>query len=219
MTILAHLKKIDLFRGLGDEALKELSENSRVITLVPRQTLFSEGSEGLYFYVLLSGSIRVFKTAPDGKESTIKFIIPGEFFAETVLTGLTHYPATAAAAVDATVLAIHRESFWAILERREWRDAFIASLFGKLRYLTDRIQYLTSFDVEERFFRFLMDTYGKRETYDIPLPKKDIASAIGTIPETFSRLMQRLGNDGTIKWERNRLMLKKGFWEEYRRDW
>ena len=67
--------------------------------------------------------------------------------------------------------------------------------------------------MEDRFFRFLISTYGKKDEYDILIPKKDIASAIGTIPETFSRLILRLTKMGIIAWKKNRLIMKDGFWE------
>ena len=67
-------------------------------------------------------------------------------------------------------------------------------------------------DVEDRFFDFLEEHYGRREDYRIPLTKKDVAAAIGTIPETFSRLLLRLKEQGTGSWEGERLRLTPGFW-------
>ena len=76
---------------------------------------------------------------------------------------------------------------------------------------TERILSLTSRDVEERFFAFLEEQYGRRERYTIPMSKKDVAAAIGTIPETFSRLLQRLKAEG-LHWDGEELILTKGFW-------
>jgi CRP-like cAMP-binding protein len=52
--------------------------------------------------------------------------------------------------------------------------------------------------VEERFIRSLLEQYGKKNEYYIPLSKKDIASAIGTIPETLSRLLNRMRREGNL---------------------
>jgi CRP/FNR family transcriptional regulator len=83
----------------------------------------------------------------------------------------------------------------------------------KQRYLAGRILYLTAYDVEERFFRFLAEHYGREYSYDIAISKKDLASAIGTIPETLSRLIQRLTSRKVIRWEGSRLELTDGFWK------
>jgi CRP/FNR family transcriptional regulator len=85
-------------------------------------------------------------------------------------------------------------------------------LMRKQRYLAERILYLTTRDVEDRFFDFLAEQYGRRESYDIPLAKKQVAAAIGTIPETFSRLLLRLKAEGIGSWEGERLSLAPGFW-------
>jgi CRP-like cAMP-binding protein len=83
----------------------------------------------------------------------------------------------------------------------------------KQRHLTDRILNLTLYDVEDRFFLFLQEQYGRREVYNITLSKKDIAAAIFTNPETFSRLLQRLRQNNILVWEQKKLTLQKGFWE------
>ena len=55
-------------------------------------------------------------------------------------------------------------------------------LLSRMLYLAERIVYVSAYDVEERFFRFLLERYGKKERYAITMPKKEIASAMGTVP-------------------------------------
>jgi len=212
--IMHALKESDLFKDLDTASLKELAELCRIHELKTKEVLFHEGFEGSHFYYLTKGALRLFKTSFEGEETTIKIIHPGEFFAEVVLFGSTTYPVTAIAVADSEVLALHRDSFLHMLESPGGRNGFIASLFRKLRFLSDRIHYLTAHDVEDRFFHFLSDNYGKQNHYTITIPKKDIASAIGTIPETFSRLILRLTKRGIIAWKENSLILKEGFWDE-----
>jgi CRP-like cAMP-binding protein len=214
MDIIKLLKNLDLFKNLNSQALSALSKNAIHRTLEPKETLFSEGFEGSFFYILLKGNIRVYKTSYDGKESTIKIINPGEFFAEAILFGRTHYPASATATELSEIIAIHRDSFWSMIDNPESRNIFMVAVFEKLRYLTDRIHFMSSHDVEDRFFKFLTDNYGEKYEYNITIPKKDIASAIGTIPETFSRLIMRLTKMGIITWKQNNLVIKENFWED-----
>ena len=124
-------------------------------------------------------------------------------------------PVSAMAITPSRVLGISRSSFFRMLSHADARDRFIASLFKKLRYLSDQVHHLNSLDVEERFFRFLREHYGEKESYSIHLPKKEIAAAIGTIPETFSRLVKRLSTLGIITWQDDELTLKENFWKNF----
>ena len=156
MEIIDYLKQIDLFKDLDEKALNKLAQRAELHELEPRETLFNEGFEGKYFYIILSGLIRLFKTSFDGKESTIKIIYSGEFFAEAILYGKTHYPVSAVAIEPSKIIAVHRDSFWDMVENAESRKFFIGAIFDKLRYLIDQLHHISSLDVEERFFRFIL---------------------------------------------------------------
>lgn len=213
MDIYKSLKNLDLFGNLDESALRGLSKDAIYRQIEQKKILFREGFEEKYFYILLNGSVRLYKTSYDGKESTIKIIHPGEFFAEAILFGRKEYPVSAAAVELSEIIAIHRDSFWKMLDNPDSRNIFLGALFDKLRFLTDQIHYLSSHDVEDRFFRFIINTYGKQYHYNITIHKKDIASAVGTIPETFSRLILRLTKMGIVAWKKNTLIIKDGFWE------
>ncbi len=207
------LKESELFSGMSDASAKKIASMGR-ITKVPQNTMiFLEGEKGSSFFIMAEGSVRLFKSAPDGREVTVKLPSPGEIFAEVILFEKDRYPVSATALTDSTLFSMDRSTFETLLENAEFRDDFISVLMKKQRYLAGRILYLAAYDVEERFFRFLADHYGRKQAYEITLSKKDFASAIGTIPETFSRLLQRLARRRIIQWEGNRLTLSEGFWE------
>lgn len=203
------------FSGLSDDACRRLAELSRKRTIAKRDFLFMEGNEGKAVYLLLSGSIQLVKTNLDGKETVIKTVKPGELFAEVILFEKTRYPVTAAAVTEADVAELPRDGFLKLLDEPDFRNDFMAMLMAKQRYLTERIQQLTSMDAEERFIEFLRDQYGERDTLQIDLPKKDIAAAIGATPETFSRLLQKLEKHGGFSWKGKTIRVTPEFWESF----
>lgn len=208
------IKNLDFFKQIDSETLKKLSQNCRIVRLETKEMLFHEGFKGDSFFLLLDGAVRIFKTSPDGSETTIKIVNPEEFFAEVVLFEPHTYPVSAVALINSTLIQITREAFSKMLDSSEARERFVASLFSKMRFLSDKVHFLNSYDVEDRFFKFLIDHYGKHYRYEITIPKKDIASAIGTIPETFSRLILRLTKMEIIAWKQKTLFIKEGFWED-----
>jgi CRP-like cAMP-binding protein len=214
MDIIKLFEKSDLFAGMADE-LKNLRTAGSIKNMSHGELLFTEGEPGNYFYLLMDGGIRLFKTSPAGQEVDIRLVKPGEIFAEVIIFEQDMYPVTAMAVMPSTVFAMNRIVFNDLLTDKSFRKKFIINLMQKQRYLAERIMYMMSYDVEERFFRFLLDRYGRFEEVQIDLPKKDIAAAIGTIPETFSRLIARLKNHGAIKWEGSRLKVNPEWWELY----
>lgn len=203
------------FPALSGQSVDMIARYCRLVQYPKNEILFLEGDKGNNFFYLSEGTIKIFKTSPSGQETVLRLQGPGSIFAEVILFEKDEYPVSAASMALSQVLHIPREHFLKLLDESRFRNEFIATLMHKQRYLTDRIMYLTSFDVEERFFRFLIEHYGVRCDYSLDLSKKDIASAIGTIPETLSRLFDRLKSRGVISWESGVLKLKEDYLEQF----
>ena len=215
MELRVLFRQTELFRGMSEDALARLAAKGKQRRFEQGDTLFVEGTKGSDFFLLMEGDVRLYKTSPEGQEIVLRIIRPGEIFAEVVIFEDTTYPATAAALSAGSVFAIGRASFAELLEDNRFRNEFITTLMKKQRYLTERILYLTTYAVEERFFRFLLEHYGTSGVYRVDMAKKDIASAIGTIPETLSRLINRLKGLGVLLWEGNTLSVDKDFLENF----
>jgi CRP-like cAMP-binding protein len=215
MDIVSILENIDFFKGVSRKSRQALASICMSTSLKKNQLLFSEGDEGQSLYILVTGSVSIYKSAPNGRDTIIKVVRPGELFAEVVLFEKADYPASASALKTSTLYALPKRQFHGLLDAPDFRNDFILMLMKKQRYLADRLHSLSSFDVEERFVRFLLEQYGKKEEYYIPLSKKDIASAIGTIPETFSRLLARMQQDGKLSVHGKSVVMGKSFWWDW----
>jgi CRP/FNR family transcriptional regulator len=209
MNILAQLEKASLFRGLSETHLASLVKIAIPKVYKKKHLLFLEKTEGHFIYLLCFGLVRLYKTDGKGREIDIRLIHPGEVFGEVILFEQKHYPVSAVTLKESDILLFPRHDIICMLENKEFRNDFIGILMKKLRYLTGRISKLTSGDVEERFFHFLTEYYGERDEYIITIPKKDLAKAIGTNPETLSRLVARLTKKGILTWEGKRIFIKK----------
>ncbi len=205
MNLENRLVENGFFASLPAGSLKQLAEICMLKKVKKKEILFLEGRKGGLFYLLLSGRVQLYRLSDEGREIAIKVIGPGEIFAEVIIFEEDAYPVCASTLSECELIAVPAIQFTCLLEKQGFRNDFIAMLMKKQRYLTDRIMYLTSLDVENRFFRFLVEQYGGSGEYDIKISKKDIATAIGATPETFSRLIHRLGESGLIEWKGARL--------------
>jgi CRP-like cAMP-binding protein len=217
MDIKNLLMHSEFFKGTSEAGISAISKIVFPKNLKKRDVLFIEGQKGHSVYLLAKGNIQLSKHSIAGKEVVIKIISPGEIFGEVIMFEKDSYPVNATAVKDSLVYILPKHQLICLFEKESFRNDFIRMLMKKQRYLTEKILYLSAFDVEERLFRFLIEHYGKKEKYVIDFTKKDVASAIGAMPETMSRVLMRLKERGTLDWKNKTLTLKKGFWEtDYR---
>src|SRR5437879_5862253 len=74
-----------LFRGLTDEERSALVGRAPTRTFVPDETIFLMGSPGDAMMAVLSGSVRISVSSPDGKELMLAIVRKGEVFGEIAL--------------------------------------------------------------------------------------------------------------------------------------
>jgi CRP/FNR family transcriptional regulator len=211
------LSHTELFGGLSEQSAQLLAHIAIPKTLNKGQTLFVEGEKGMALYLLGTGSIQLTKEGPELRQVVVRVIEPGEVFAEVILFQQDRYPVTAMAVRKSTVLILPRHQFNCLLDNPSFRGEFIGLLMSKQRYLTERIRFLVAHEVDERFYLYIKEHYGRRSSLVPGVSKKDLAAAINTIPETFSRLLLKLKKEGLASWEGGELRLSDEFWDRYDR--
>jgi len=198
----------ELFRALGDADREYLAEICRFRRWKKREILFHEGDSADAAYLLVSGQVQLSRPAGDGREVVIATVRPVRLFAEVVLFEDPLYPVTSTALTAVRAIRIPRQGFLRLIDENSgFRHRFIGLLMKRQRYLTERVRYLTLYDLEERFFRYLAAQYGRGPVMYPGISRKDMAAAIGTTPESLSRLLGRLKADGTLRWEGDRIEL------------
>ncbi|MFW6366867.1 MAG: Crp/Fnr family transcriptional regulator [Spirochaetota bacterium] len=177
------------------------------------RSFFFEGDTGENFYIVYAGSVELFKSTLDARDIIINSVEAGELFGEIVLFEGNSYPVSARAKRDTTLISVNRSCIISLLDDSAFRDELFAALFAKIRLLAERIIFLSSLDVEERFLMYLKKNYGQHASYTVTEPKKDIAREIGTVPETFSRMVKKLKKRGMV-WDGESLSVPDDIWND-----
>lgn len=174
--------------------------------------LFVEGEVGDAVFRLLAGSIRLFRSAPDGREVTIHLVAPGDLFAEIVLFERDTYPVSAVALEDSRLAVIRRDRLTRLLADASFREDFLRNLVGKMRFLSQQLYVLTTMDVRERLIRFLEVRFGRVSRISIDLSKKETAAAISVRPETLSRTLAALAGEKLLTWRGRTITIADALW-------
>jgi CRP/FNR family cyclic AMP-dependent transcriptional regulator len=212
MDIYRIIDHVKFFEGISRESKETLAKRCLPAQRPKQSVLFHEGEPGEAMFLLARGRISLHKLSPDGREAVIKVIKPGEVFAEVILFEKKFYPVTAVALTEILIFKLMRRDLLDILRQEDFRNDFIAMLLRKQRYLAEKIRQLTSQDVEERLRTFLREQYGERERITAEINKKQLASAIGTTPETLSRLLLQLKRRKYLTWREGVIAVAPAFW-------
>ncbi len=124
-----------LFEGIKPDVLEEIAPDVRVRRLQKGEIVFREGDSGDTLYLVGKGSVKISKAGLGGKQETLGFIHPGNFFGEMAL--LDRQPRSAmATAVEATVVGtVNEGAFQHLLELAPNRlhANFLRSVMERLR--------------------------------------------------------------------------------------
>jgi CRP-like cAMP-binding protein len=212
MDVYRIIDHVKFFEGISRESKETLAKRCLPAQRPKQSVLFHEGEPGEAMFLLARGRISLHKLSPDGREVVIKVIKPGEVFAEVILFEKKFYPVTAVALTEILIFKLMRRDLLDILRQEDFRNDFIAMLLRKQRYLADKIQQLTSQDVEQRLRAFLLEQYGRQDQIQAEINKKQLAAAIGATPETLSRLLQDLKARKFLTWKQGVITAAPAFW-------
>ncbi len=206
------LRNLPLFTELGINELREISSFSVLKNFDKNDFIFLEGDKYTGFYILLKGTVKVFKVSPGGRESILHVINPPNSFADFPLfEGLVEYPVSAQALKKSVLLFVPRNEFIQFTRRYpEICFKIIAGFAKKMMSLTQRIEALTVSDVPNRLAKYIL-TLNKEQnksssdnsSVTLSISKSTLAGYLGTINETLSRTFKKLSEENIIKVEGN----------------
>jgi len=197
------LTSIPLFQGLSQEDLEALSSIVMIQHCNRGEVIFSEGDEAIGFYVVIAGRVKVFKLSFEGKEQILHIFGPGEPFGEVPVFAGSSFPANAQAIEKGRLFYFPRDAFVDLIQSTpSLAMNMLAVLSLRLHKFTALIEDLSLKEVPGRLAAYLAYVSEQQEgANDIALAisKTQLASILGTIPETLSRIFGRLVKEGIIE--------------------
>jgi CRP/FNR family transcriptional regulator len=198
---------IPLFSELSEDELKEVLAFSLIKRFKKNAQIFLESDPYKGFYVVLKGSVKVYKVNHDGKEFIMHLLQPYALVADVPMFEKGNYPAHAVAMENAVLLFVPKKAFLGFLENSPpLMRKMLGGFAKKIRTLSLQLENLTLHDVSCRLARHLVDLVeeAKRGTLAEPFVHLDsqksvLASQLGTISETLYRTLKKLEVEGIIK--------------------
>ena len=197
------ISRIPLFSGLPDDQLKEVEQIAVDRYFSKGEGVFSEGDDGNGFFVVVDGLVKVYKVSTEGKEQILHILGPGEPFGEVPVFSGQLFPASAEAIAESHLLYFARAAFVGLISGNPSLSLnMLAVLSMRLRQFTVQIENLSLKEVPGRLAAYLIymaEEQGKEDTVTLGISKGQLASILGTIPETLSRIFSKMTAQGLIE--------------------
>ncbi|OGO29897.1 MAG: hypothetical protein A2Z29_05710 [Chloroflexi bacterium RBG_16_56_11] len=205
---LEFLKSIPYFAGLEPSVLESVRRRVFEKKADKGEILSFEGEKSDVLYFVVSGVVKVFKTSADGKEQIFRIIRPGESFNDVpVLSGGVNL-VSAAAMVPVTLNAVKKQDLENILREHPGMALNIIQVLSRrVQELVSLVEDLSFRHVTSRVAKMLLE-YTEAGAGGTPrLTQQEMASMIGTAREMVGRSLKSLEEEGTIRMERNRIVI------------
>jgi CRP/FNR family transcriptional regulator len=210
-NILDVISTIPLFNGLPADQLEAIKKIAIEKQINKGEIVVSEGDEGRGFFVIAEGRVKVFKVSAEGKEQILHIFGPGQPFGEVPVFAGQRFPANAQAIEKAKVLFLPRAAIVELITANPSLALnMLAEMSRKLRLFAVQIENLSLKEMPARLASYLIhlaDEQGQEAVLTLKISKGQLASILGTIPETLSRIFAKLSGNELIRVEGKKITL------------
>jgi len=203
------LKSIPYFHGMDPAKMDKIKDYFFQKSVERGEIILLEAENDGKLYFVASGAIKTFKTSASGKEQIYSIVRPGESFNDVTIFDDGPNPASAQAMGPALLYGIKRRDFRTILE------SHVQIGLNTIKVLSEQLRQLVLL-VEDLSFKHVIGRVGKIilnyvDDHNRPaqkLTQQEMAAMAGTAREVVARSLKSLEEDGLIKLERNKIIIK-----------
>lgn len=197
------LKDIPLFSALNEKQLAELQSDVHIHQYNKDSIVFYEGDESEYLYILLEGAVRLYKTAPKGKQIHMHNFEAPEAIALFVAFEKIPFPATCELLTDGYIGLLPLEKFHACLSNASFSATLVKALSRRMKLLSHLLHKETVYSSEAKIAEIL---YTNPSIFE-RLKNTEIAAIINITPETLSRILTKLKKENIIRIDEHKVTI------------
>ncbi len=201
------LRAIKLFSRLTDPDLAKIFTCAGVVKKPAGKEILCAGDLDSPAYFILSGSVKVFRINPDGREQALIHLSVGDVFnLPTVFLEPGRAPASVTALENSVLLRIEKADLRRMVNEIPGLNlAVLGDLSSKLEHLTEVVHDISLRSVRARLARFLFtqSSVGNPSLWT----QEQIAQQIGSTREAVNRALRELIKEGIIRTDRQKIII------------
>lgn len=185
-------------------------------TYKPGRVIFYQGNPCVGIYCVEEGTVALRKTDADGNTMIVRLAMPGETLGYRAYFADEPYSCMAEARTTARICFIDRAALSKLLAMNPMLGhTFTQHIAKDLRRSEESRLRTTALSVRARLAHLLLalkERYAQVDSdgairIDLPLARQDIASMLGSRPETIARTIRSLEDDGVARFDRRHVVV------------
>ena len=201
----ALLSSIPLFAGLESAHLERMAQDCRQLDAPPHHTLFTVGQPVRDVYLLISGSVKRVALRSGDVEKVLELVGPGNLFPLSEVFAVPTYASCAETLAASNLLAIKADTLKSIARRDLKLSSRLLDMIALRQYASEfDVLRHRSLSVTQRVLDYLISLAEPERnpagetTVRLAASKRLIAARLDMAPETLSRTLRQLSDDGLI---------------------
>ena len=193
----AALGTLPLFEPLSEGERERLAAGCRIRTFTRGAFLFREGERAEGMLIVLSGVVKVVRFTPDGRETVLHLVRPGNTLGEGAMFQRGTFPASAEAL------------FGMVAENPELALKMLAALSLRLRMFAHKLAAQGQGGAAVRLATYLLHRrqIGGGDVVRLGVSREVLANLLGLARETLSRQLSRFAENGLVALEGRDIVL------------
>lgn len=204
------IRRSMLFERLREETAHRLLAGSAIQALPKGALLCRHGDPALACHIIITGLVKIFRSGEENGSTIIAMHGPGRTFLLAEGLAGTAYTASAETVTASRILRLDAARLRGqIAADNSIAFAMLASASVHLRSMIAHVEELKTMTGPDRLIDFLLNLAGRRAgraEISLPYEKHLIANYLGMKPESFSRAMAMLKQQG-VNVSRDRIVI------------
>lgn len=210
--LLLVLRQHPIFSDLDPDALDQLCRYAKPTSLKRGATIFAKGDVGNSLYAVISGTVKISISSPDGRNAILNLISAGELFGEVALLDGKERTADATANTNCEIFVIDRRDFLPFVKSQPTLAMkFIELLCERLRWTSDQVEQVILQDLPRRLASALLGLTEKRKlepmSQTIAITQQEISEMVGMTRESINKQLRAWAARDWVRLEHGAIIL------------
>jgi CRP-like cAMP-binding protein len=182
------LARSELFSAFDRAVLQKIVLDARRVDCDRNDVVFEEGEEADEMFVVQTGRVAIGRRSPDGRESLVALMEPGDLFGEMSLFDEGSRSASARALERSSLLVLPYGDVRSALDEEPQLLWNVVSLLAqRLRTTDDALADAVLLDVTGRTAKRMLELAGDQSEFQLPITQEELAGLVGASRERVNK--------------------------------